>query len=315
MSQLLEANEAQKSDRDHVTYSEWGQKLSLHQFLAREQRLRSGRWTKKAMQTWFWVEPHSKKVLSSCETFSTPSFMRDVPGTSYAFASVFTEEQLRGNGYAAKMIQAVMNEIAVRDHDLQAFTLYSEIGDALYSRLGFSARPSFERVISTTARKSGVSSLVLLSKSDVLTLWSQLKRPNDGFVMWPQAEQIEWHFERELIYATHLGLKEPPYAGARLDGSIIFWMADFKNDSLQVLYLQASSALAGQALLVKASEVAGAAGLPSVRIWEGELFSGWERMGLHAERLPRDGSLAMIRFVNGVTHPSDWNFTSRSLWV
>ena len=311
---LVEADDKEKRQRDELTYVEWGQKLSLHQYLAREQKLRATAWAKSNMQTWLLVD-EAGQALSSCETFRMNSVRAEQPGHAYAIASVFTSENLRGKGYAAQMLQAVMSELERRDKKLQAFTLYSEIGDGLYSRLGFSARPSFERVIATNARKSSAGMIRLLSSDEILESWSQSGAPRSSFVVWPTSQQLDWHFERERIYASHLGQAALPAHGAAFGDALLVWVVDYKAEMLQALYFKAKTALEAQALIVKACEVAHNHGLSRFAIWESELFSGWDRLGIHAERLPLDDELAMIKMSDESVLPTDWTFISRSLWV
>lgn len=311
---LVEADDKQKRQRDELTYVEWGQKLSLHQFLAREQKLRATAWTRAGMQTWFYVD-EAGQVLSSCETFRMDSLCADQPGHAYAIASVFTEESRRGKGYAAQMLEAVMHELETRDQKLQAFTLYSEIGAGLYARLGFSERPSFERVIVTNGRRSGATTLQPLTNDEIVRGWNQLSSSRSGFVIWPTSEQIDWHFERERIYAAHLGREALPFNGVAFGDALLVWMVNYKTEVLQGLYFKAKTALEAQALLVKGCEVAHDYGLNKFCIWESELFSGWDRLGVHAARVPLNDSLAMIKMVDSSAAPTDWTFISRSLWV
>ncbi len=71
---IIQANDQQKVQRDHLTYEAWGEVLTLDQFILREEGLRSEQWCKKAMQTWL-LQAISGDILASCETFRMKSVL------------------------------------------------------------------------------------------------------------------------------------------------------------------------------------------------------------------------------------------------
>ena len=109
------ANDEQQEARDAVTYSAWGSPLTLEGYLQRENRLRGHPWSRAELKMWLLCEEPGE-VLASCETYRTDSFLRAPDGTlsagdSYAIASVFTEERLRGRGYATKLMDLLAAEL------------------------------------------------------------------------------------------------------------------------------------------------------------------------------------------------------------
>ena len=72
---LTKATAAQKIERDRLAHAEWGQRLSVEQFLEREARLRAHAFSREGMTTWLLVDERSA-VLSSCETFRMESAKR-----------------------------------------------------------------------------------------------------------------------------------------------------------------------------------------------------------------------------------------------
>lgn len=313
---LVLANEQQKIERDRLTYSEWGDKLTLHQWLAREERLRAHAWSKQGMKTWLLVDA-SGGVLSSCETFRMRSVFNGAPGLTFGIASVFTEEKLRGKGYARKLVAEVVDAL-VSEHDvLHSVILFSEVGEKVYQAAGFVSRPSFERHFLTTARRSGASNVKALGAKELLAAWPSLYPPKAGFLVWPTSEQLDWHFERERVYAELLNKNTGATKAAALafGDALITWMVNYKQDALQALYFQARTALEAQALLVKACELACELGLSKLIVWESEAFSGWDRLGIHGERVERADTLAMIRPVDRALEPSQWSVISRAAWI
>ena len=78
------ATDAEKIQRDHVTFPEWGTRLTLDQYLERERVLREHPFS-RGMRTWLLVD--GGDVLGSCETFDNVSRVGSAAGTSWSIAS------------------------------------------------------------------------------------------------------------------------------------------------------------------------------------------------------------------------------------
>ena len=142
MTTLTIASAAEQLERDALTASVWGTGLTGAQFLEREQRLRAHPWARQTLTSWLWRE-ESGAVLASCETFLDEAHVGTLQGTAATIASVFTEPKLRGHGHAGNMLRAVVERLR-DDPRCLAATLFSEIGTALYQRLGFWPVPAFD---------------------------------------------------------------------------------------------------------------------------------------------------------------------------
>ena len=141
---LVAATDEQKVQRDALTYSAWGRLLTPEGYATREQLLRAHPWARSDMRTWL-LRGEDGAVLASCETFRTGSFLRTaegslVPGDSFAIASVFTEERLRGHGYATRLMDLLAAELE-RQPRAHAALLFSDVGPRLYARSGSQELP------------------------------------------------------------------------------------------------------------------------------------------------------------------------------
>lgn len=325
---LTRATAAQASARDALTHPAWGDRLTLEHYLAREARLRAHRWSTAGMSTWL-LEGDDGEVLASCESFRCDSWWRGERGVSFAIASVFTEERLRGRGYATTMMQALMQRLASGDDapgrtagPTHAVHLYSEVGPTIYERAGFVARPSFDWVAPPSKGAiEGVCDAALSEGAIGGAIEGAIDRaidragaPGDAFVIWPSADQIDWHLERERFYAGALGRARPRCHGARVGDAMAVWAADFKIDRLRVLALVASGADAAAALYEAARRAAGEAGLAGVIAWEDEQNAGWFP-GEPARRAPRPDALPMIRPVAPGLRAEDFRRVPRALWT
>src|SRR5262249_38859240 len=138
LAELVVATDAQKLERDHFTHDAWGQRLSVDDFVAREERLRAHPWARANMTSYLYVE--EGRILSSCETFRMDSFCDGVRGETFGVASVYTEPALRGRGHAGAMMRLLPTE------GFQAGILFSDVGD-YYARFGWRVVPAFEQAL------------------------------------------------------------------------------------------------------------------------------------------------------------------------
>jgi GNAT superfamily N-acetyltransferase len=314
---LVEAEETQKQERDRVTYLEWGPPLTPQGFLAREVRLRAHAWTRAGMRTWL-LQEEDGRVLASCETFRTSAFLHGHAGAAHAVASVFTEVPLRGRGYAGQLMARLTERMRQEADRPLALVLFSDVGEPLYARAGYRAVPAFDWTLPPRARRpehTGVD--VLFSESDVAQELAQVTRPTSPLVLWPDAAQLDWHLERERIYAEQLGRPRPLACGARVGGARAFWAGALRTGELVVLLMEAQRPEEARALMRCAQAVAQHAGLSAVRLWEDPRPQPWlpalaEEGGV---REAREGSLPMLASLAAGVSAADWWQVPRALWV
>ncbi len=316
---LVPASEQQKRARDPVAWAEWGSRLSVEQFLEREQRLRAHAWCREGMQTWLWCGS-GDEVLASCESFRMRSFIglgspgdRE-EGVTFGVASVLTEQRLRGHGYASGMMRALVERLRV-EPGAHGSLLYSDVGATLYERAGYVPRPAPDRVFSPLPGEPSRSVDALIAENGLATALEQVPVPEDPFVVWPTATQLDWHLERARVYESLLNEPRPVACGARAGSSTAFWAADLKNRVLRILLLAAFSEAEGVALMRAARQEAHATGLSEVRLCEQPVPFHWpasEDGGALSERI---GELPMLVAFDSRVRPEQWNLAPRALWV
>jgi len=314
---LLRATEEQKRERDLVTYAAWGMRLTVAQYAAREIRLRSHPWTRQVMDTWLWVG-EGGEVLSSCETLRMEALWRrggEVrPVTAYTVASVFTEERLRGRRYASAMLERLHGQLAAEDSAAKAVVLYSDVDAAIYERAGYSApRAVFDWVFSAEPGRAGEGVDALIGEREVAAALARVPRPEVPFLIWPSAGQVDWHLERERLYAEFLGRPRPEAAGARVGNSTALWAMTGRG-KLEVLVFHAEGPREASALLRAARRAGAQGGAEKVHLWEPALPFAWLRPEDGGTRIPRDGSLPMIHPLDPALRPEDWQGLTRSSW-
>jgi hypothetical protein len=272
------------------------------------------------MLTWLWCAAEGE-VLSSCETFRMDSLwqadaMRGFgKGHTYGVASVFTEPALRGQGHARAMMQALGERLLTEDPLVHASTLFSDVGTALYESAGYVALPAWDWVFSPLTPPGPVSSegLRLFREDELETCWEMFRRPEEAFLVWPTAVQLDWHLERARSYATFLTRPLPRHTGAAHPGGTIVWAADEQKLELAVLLFQARTLESAAALLEAARRAAGEAGLTLVRFWETNTTPKLSSLG--GERRARKGSLPMVRPLTAGLDAASWSLVFRGLSI
>jgi ribosomal protein S18 acetylase RimI-like enzyme len=314
--ELLLADEQQKQTRDLVTHAAWGDRLTVAQYRAREDRLRAHPWARSGMETWLWCD--GPTVLASCESFRMPSLLRTSSGAThghtFGIASVYTEPAFRGRGHAGALMSALVTRFR-SDPLAQASLLFSDVRPELYARSGYVERPAAEWQLEASGGDPGETVDLLFAESAVAAELSHTQPPPDAFVVWPTVSQLDWHFERERIYASLLARPRLTAWGARVGHSRLFWVGDLKNDRVVVLLHELKSIDDANRLLRCARRVAAAAGLKKVVIWERPESFDWNGLtdGHRVER--HEDTIPMLCPLNPDLNPNSWFGLGRSLWI
>lgn len=154
-----------------LTHTMWGNALKMEDYLHREDYLTT---VPLAMQNgithWILTDsrraPNDRPILSSCETLRKPAMAAAaatspvvVDGVAHGIASVYTDPQYRGKGYAGRMLielgkqlerwqvmsaaHGVVGQKADEKEPKTLFSvLYSDIGKTFYTGKGWPAFPS-----------------------------------------------------------------------------------------------------------------------------------------------------------------------------
>ncbi|HEX4458536.1 MAG TPA: GNAT family N-acetyltransferase, partial [Polyangia bacterium] len=297
-----------------------GARLSVDEYVAREQRLRRHVWARSAMATWFWLADDGA-LLASCETYRMDGWRRGVRGDVWGVASVFTEAALRGRGHATAMIDRLLDE--ARAQGAIASVLYSDVGERQYARSGYGARPAQDLVFAPVDGDGDVDGDVdaliadtLITDGESLTHAPWVPADHDGFVVWPTVEQLDWHVERTRTYGALLARPTLLWVGALAGEGQIRWMVDWKSDCLKVTLLATARADEAAALVRTAQRVAATFALREVRLWvQAWPFAPSTFDGLGGAREPRDGSKPMLAPLVPSLSASDWRDIPRAVWV
>lgn len=283
------ASPQEASQRDRITYAEWGPPLDENQFLDREQRLRAHPWAQAQMRTWLLQDPASGRIGASCETFRMDSRFQGEAGTAHGIASVFTDPDLRGHGLASQLLAGVARQLSAQEPALQALILFSDVGEKIYGRLGYRPIPAFDWV---WPAQVGPAAGVSRAQLSGLLLRAA---PPCVFQVEPSLGQLDWHFERTEIYAGHLGRPEQLSFGLTAGGKLLAaWAAHWKENTLYVLFNRAETEAEIEQVQSAARAEAHRLGIPTVTQWEEANWVSREPARYGAQRQIRDGAIPML---------------------
>jgi GNAT superfamily N-acetyltransferase len=305
--ELVEASGEQRRARNEVSFSAWGGPLTAEQFVAREERLCAHPWARRTMTSWLLVDGGA--VLASCETYRMDGFVDGERGDVWAVASVFTEERLRRKRYASQLMQLLVER--ARRAGALASTLFSDVGPAIYDRVGYRARPAEDLLFPPAAGEPAAAVDALVHEALAL---EPLDADEGELVVWPTAEQLDWHLERTRTYASMLARPPLPSVGARAGDGAAQWSVDWAHERLLVLLLTARRAHEAEALVQAARRTAYALRLREVRLWA----QPWPFVGradLGGDRVGRRDSLPMIAPLAPSLGAEAWTQIPRAVWV
>lgn len=307
---LEQADPEASRERSRATHEAWGGDLPVDTYVALEERLRRQPWAREAMRVWL-LRADGGEVLASCECYRMPSRLGPVPGSSYGIASVYTEPGRRRQGHAAALLAGLGDRLAGTG---QAMVLFSDVPLCIYQKVGFAPRPALHLAFMALPGDpwEGVDELV--PEALAAQALDRFPPPPDRFAILPVPAQIEWHLERERIFAELTGRPRPLANGARLGDAAILWSADHRDGQLTILLLHAPGRAQAEALVACARRAARAAGLARAVLWNPPLdfpLSG----ALREDRLERLDSVPMIRPLDPGVRAEDWNWIPRALWL
>lgn len=223
-----------------ATHPQWGGALDLTTYLAREKHLLSGSFSSEDSQAqWMLTDgslpPDQRPILSSCDTLKKASLIASKDGSlkegiSHGVASVFTFPEMRGRGYAGKMMTLLGEELQRQEDEREGAAvfsvLYSDIGKKFYNAVGWKPFESNHLEFSVSSADESTnpqvkpildSDLPALASIDSALLHKKLSSPpstKTRIAILPNLESLRWHLLREEFMCAHLFSTEPQVRGA-----------------------------------------------------------------------------------------------------
>ncbi|KAI9821854.1 MAG: hypothetical protein M1827_002436 [Pycnora praestabilis] len=236
---LVHPTPAEKLATWKLNGASWRGALSLDAYLRREVHLASQALTKDGGIT-YWVlvdtAVKDRPILCSCETLrkkalvSRDGIVEEV--VSHGIGSVFCPPDMRGRGYASRMMKELGKNLQVWQTEGKKclFTvLYSDIGKRFYASHGWHPFPSSHITLPTVSAEEDAlrrsqpltaQSLQALCDIDEALLRRNLRRANISeqgkvqIALIPDIETISWHHAREEFVAHELFGRRPDVKGA-----------------------------------------------------------------------------------------------------
>jgi len=310
---LERADDSRRRQRDQATFEAWGGPLPVESYLAAEARLRAQPWSRAVSSLWL-LGSEAGGTVCSCETYRMDSRFLGEPGHTYGIASVYTDPAHRRRGHSTTLLAELGRALRAQDPRAQAMVLFSDVPARVYQAAGFAPRPAVSLGYPALPGDPAGPVDQLLDQAGAGAALARIPPRPGRFALEPVPAQVDWHLEREAIYAQCLGRPRPPAWGARAGAGTALWSADDLGGQLLLLALHAPAAAEAAALLACAQRVAGAAGLGRAALWT----QPGPEPGTPAsreDRSARHDSIPMIRPLDPRLRPEDWTWIPRAVWV
>ena len=204
-----------------VTFTEWGDALTLAEFLEESEFLTQVPLAKEGrMASWILTEndkpENERRCFCSCETFSKRTFVVDKDGNLsenivHGIASVFVNPQYRNKGFGRRLMRELAQLLPKRRmiqlHSIGS-VLYSDIGTLYYTKLGWPA-PSVNfhlefdattKHLESDARSIQEIALPKLCQEDEIMIQKSMVAQPRGktyFMIVPDSDHMLWHISKE----------------------------------------------------------------------------------------------------------------------
>jgi hypothetical protein len=335
---FTEATPHQRTLSWELNGASWAPPMTVAQYVGRETALSETALSAAGGTKYFILHPKNdpETIVSACEVTSKRALVSDTNGsrevTAYAIASVFTNPLFRERGMAGHMLRKVQEVV---DATAEFGTLYSDIGRAYYTRLGWKdfRSPQVLVGLSDGFVSSTLEGVVPLTAEDVAPLCEKdvavvrarfeqraASSGGDGktrIAFLPTAEQVAWHFTRDAYVCRTLLGREVVHRGAKTDDGAawIYWDHDLREKKLKVLRIVTREGDDPEKqrgdvkkLLLAALAEAREWGLPKVLVWNPTVDVAdvtteiWRELGpkVHVSFEEReDGSIPSLRWKRG----------------
>jgi GNAT superfamily N-acetyltransferase len=258
---LAESTEAELQYVWGLHHPMWGPALKIEDYLAREEFLMTVPLAKNGGVThWILTDrnapPDNRPIYASCESLRKRALASrlgpDGPlvqdGIAHGVASVFTNPEYRGKGYASRMMKELGPRLAEWSEGRKGpqseekngnarslfSVLYSDIGKTFYAKTGWEAFESTHLSFKPAAAAAGEApspdvkllgyhDLAMLCHLDENLLRAKMEQaarslPSSGkkacAALVPELDQILWHLMREDFMTKHIFHKTPEARGA-----------------------------------------------------------------------------------------------------
>ncbi|KAK2605828.1 hypothetical protein QQS21_003782 [Conoideocrella luteorostrata] len=227
----------------------WGPQHTQQSYITRESKLLTYRLTKNGgLTTWILTDTNNnhdgetntttnRTIFSSLETYRKRAIVRGTDGLvrdviAYGVASVFTPEEHRRQGYAAKMLSLLGETLSAWQSgeagSAEFSVLFSDIGRNFYAQQQWMPFPSTHLSFATKPFRTDLDNRLTLITDDNLqtvaeldeqTMRKKIATPPIGphkvrVAILPDFATYEWHLARARCLTSHLLGRTPTVHGA-----------------------------------------------------------------------------------------------------
>ena len=199
-----------------TTFPVWNEGLSREAYARWNAAQLRTAWGAGHLQRFALVDGRGRWVTSA-KRYLWPTRLDGVQGTMCGFGAVFTRPEERGRGYAAQIIERLIEQ--ARGEGAAIAGLFSEIGEAFYERLGFRTVP-LDEVDVGVEHRDGAPAMLVRSGSDrdlpALAAMHATRSANVRFTLRRNPPLIDYALTKKRLLAG-LGHVAGPHAARQLE--------------------------------------------------------------------------------------------------
>ena len=329
---LTQADHLEMAQRWRHHHAAWGGGMALDLYLRREESLNAGELCRQALRMWL-LKDASGAVLASCETYAARLWYGQAEGDLCGLkletiASVLVEPRLRQQGFASALLSALAARL--RQEEVAAAALYSDVGPGLYRRAGFLLHPArqSEREPDAETWPDDAEELVLAHVADLLQTETELAPTRLASTSAPavvevaSAARIAWFHARSQYRAWARGQQHSELIGARgPDGGYVLWASESPEPALHALLWRPRTANDAAVLATAALAHTRELGLRRAIWWDADRDTGLDTFRQPHLQPPgcthrtRTSSLPMLAWLDATRPmPLVWSAIERAGW-
>jgi GNAT superfamily N-acetyltransferase len=186
-----------------LTHPIWADGLSAHNYARYNDAQMRTPWGRNSLHRYALIDD-AGRLLTTAKRYDLTVRLDGREIAAVGFGAVFTPEDERGNGYAARIIERLID--TARHEGAELAILFSEIGTSYYRRLGFTTVPQKELTLSVAEKRGAGAPMVLVRTGEerdipaVAALASQMTA-NYRFAAVPSEAFVRYSLSKKRLLA------------------------------------------------------------------------------------------------------------------
>lgn len=261
--ELLPLKDTQSlKDLDTDTFQSWHDELTFQQYRVRESILRETAQCRRAFRIWGAYQ--GKTRVASIEAFSLPFVYRGLRYVAWNLTRLFVPQEKRGYRFSTRFLQELI--LKAKSERISVIVIFPHSHVDYYKQFGFIERPTLSlKQTATLPNMPWPGGVVPVDERSPL---NQRSGTDVAFVI--DEALTFWHRAKSHFHARLYECRYADISGARLRGSHILWVPQWRGSKLKILYRSAAPVDVEKRLIQAAHAHAAKYDLTELEWWESQ---------------------------------------------